>query len=116
MALARKVTPEAAIFVHFIATVIAEDWTVDGVRLGPSGRIFFQEIEAALEVAERRNVNGLRANRGRLVDQAIAALEADAAPDLAGEMRLLREATAKLDQANAIAEQILADNRGQVAL
>lgn len=111
MAIARKVTPEAALFVHFITRVIAEDWTVDGVRVAAGGRAFLAEVAAAFEELERLNARGLRRRRKGHVEAAIAALEAEPTATLAGEMKLLREATERLDAANAIAEQILANNR-----
>ncbi len=111
MAIARKVSAEAAVFVHFITTVIAEDWTIDGVHLASSGRAFLTEIAGALEELERYNAKRLRRSHHQIVDQAIAALEAEPQPTLDAEMKLLREATDRLDQANAIAERILATNR-----
>lgn len=110
MAIARKVTPEAAVFVHFITTVIKEDWTVNGVKVATGGRAFLQEISAAFEQLERLNAKGLKGQRDKLLGEAFTILELEPSRTLLEEMELLREATARLDKANAIAEQILATN------
>ena len=111
MAIAKKVSPEAAVFVHFITTVIAEDWTVDGIKVAAGGRAFLAEVAGAFEELDRLNAKGLRRRHQALVDSAIEKLAAPPGAVLADEIALLDAATERLDKANALAEEILATNR-----
>lgn len=110
MTIARKVTPKAALFVHFLTTVVRENWTIDGVELGDPGRTFLHEIGTALDELERLSLGRLRRRKTLLVEQAIDKLDAPPARTLAGELELLHAATERLDRANELTEQILARN------